>query len=83
MISLEEVKPFAEGGNRVCYIHPNNKSMLRLANQSIKMRSNDLERSLDQREVLTITIERRVLTIKELLKKPSKIWRHLANGMNL
>jgi len=27
MINLEEVKPFAEGGNRVCYVHPSNKHL--------------------------------------------------------
>ena len=27
MINLEGVRPFAEGGNRVCYVHPNNKNL--------------------------------------------------------
>ena len=55
MISLEEVKPFAEGGNRVCYIHPNNKSMcLKISKPEVvkKMRQMHLgTRSLDQRKV--------------------------------
>ena len=43
MISLEEVKPFAEGGNRVCYIHPDNKNLcLKISKPEVvkKMRSN-------------------------------------------
>ena len=27
MINLKGVTPFAEGGNRVCYIHPDNKNL--------------------------------------------------------
>ena len=76
MISLEEVKPFAEGGNRVCYIHPNNKSMcLKISKPEVvkKMRSNaPWYKQLRSERSLTITIERRVHTSKELSKKPSK-----------
>ena len=88
MISLEEVKPFAEGGNRVCYIHPNNKSMcLKISKPEVvkKMRSNaPWYKKLRSEKVLTITTERRVHISKELLKKTLKKYGDiLQNGMNL
>ena len=83
MISLEEVKPFAEGGNRVCYIHPNNKSMcLKISKPEVvkekrsnapwykKLRS---ERSFDDNYREESAYQQRA--IKE---NPQKIWRHLA-----
>ena len=83
MISLEEVKPFAEGGNRVCYIHPNNKSMcLKISKPEVvkKMRSNApwykklrSERSFDDNLREESAYQQRA--IKE---NPQKIWRHLA-----
>ena len=83
MISLEEVKPFAEGGNRVCYIHPNNKSMcLKISKPEVvkKMRSNApwykklrSERSFDDNYREESAYRQRA--IKE---NPQKIWRHLA-----
>ena len=83
MISLEEVKPFAEGGNRVCYIHPNNKSMcLKISKPEVvkKMRSNApwykklrSERSFDDNYREESAYHQRA--IKE---NPQKVWRHLA-----
>ena len=83
MISLEEVKPFAEGGNRVCYIHPNNKSMcLKISKPEVvkKMRSNApwykklrSERSFDDNYREESAYQQRA--IKE---NPQKVWRHLA-----
>ena len=83
MISLEEVKPFAEGGNRVCYIHPNNKSMcLKISKPEVvkKMRSNApwykklrSEKSFDDNYREESAYHQRA--IKE---NPQKIWRHLA-----
>ena len=83
MISLEEVKPFAEGGNRVCYIHPNNKSMcLKISKPEVvkKMRSNApwykklrSEKSFDDNHREESAYQQRA--IKE---NPQKIWRHLA-----
>ena len=83
MISLEEVKPFAEGGNRVCYIHPNNKSMcLKISKPEVvkKMRSNApwykklrSEKSFDDNYREESAYKQRA--IKE---NPQKIWRHLA-----
>ena len=83
MISLEEVKQFAEGGNRVCYIHPNNKSMcLKISKPEVvkKMRSNApwykklrSERSFDDNYREESAYHQRA--IKE---NPQKIWRHLA-----
>ena len=83
MISLEEVKPFAEGGNRVCYIHPNNKSMcLKISKPEVvkKMRSNApwykklrSERSFDDNYREESAYRQRA--IKE---NPQKIWTHLA-----
>ena len=83
MISLEEVKPFAEGGNRVCYIHPNNKSMcLKISKPEVvkKMQSNApwykklrSERSFDDNYREESAYRQRA--IKE---NPQKIWTHLA-----
>ena len=83
MISLEEVKPFAEGGNRVCYIHPNNKSMcLKISKPEVvkKMRSNApwykklrSDKSFDDNHREESAYQQRA--IKE---NPQKIWRHLA-----
>jgi hypothetical protein len=83
MISLEEVKPFAEGGNRVCYIHPNNKSLcLKISKPEVvkKMRSNApwykklrSKRSFDDNYREESAYQQRA--IKE---NPQKIWRHLA-----
>ena len=83
MISLEEVKPFAEGGNRVCYIHPDNKSLcLKISKPEVvkKMRSNApwykklrSERSFDDNYREESAYQQRA--IKE---NPKKIWKHLA-----
>ena len=83
MISLEEVEPFAEGGNRVCYIHPDNKSLcLKISKPEVakKMRSNAPwykklrpERSFDDNYREKSAYQQRA--IKE---NPQKIWRHLA-----
>ena len=83
MISLEEVKPFAEGGNRVCYIHPENKNLcLKISKPEVvkKMRSNApwykklrSERSFDDNYREESAYQQRA--IKE---NPQKIWRHLA-----
>ena len=83
MISLEEVKPFAEGGNRVCYIHPDNKNLcLKISKPEVvkKMRSNApwykklrSEKSFDDNYREESAYHQRA--IKE---NPQKIWRHLA-----
>ena len=83
MINLEEVKPFAEGGNRVCYIHPNNKSMcLKISKPEVvkEMRSNApwykklrSERSFDDNYR-----EERAYQQRAIKENPQKIWRHLA-----
>ena len=83
MISLEEVKPFAEGGNRVCYIHPDNKNLcLKISKPEVvkKMRSNApwykklrSEKSFDDNHREESAYQQRA--IKE---NPQKIWRHLA-----
>jgi len=83
MISLEEVKPFAEGGNRVCYIHPDNKSLcLKISKSEVvkKMRSNApwykklrSERSFDDN-----FREERAYQQRAIKENPQKIWKHLA-----
>ena len=83
MINLEEVKPSAEGGNRVCYIHPDNKSLcLKISKAEVvkKMRSNApwykklrSERSFDDNFREESAYQQRA--IKE---NPQKIWKHLA-----
>ena len=83
MISLEEVKPFAEGGNRVCYIHPNNKSMcLKISKPEVvkKMRSNApwykklrSEKSFDDNYREENAYQQRAIN-----ENPQMIGRHLA-----
>ena len=83
MISLEEVKPFAEGGNRVCYIHPDNKNLcLKISKSEVvkKMRLNApwykklrSEKSFDDNYR-----EERAYQQRAIKKNPQKIWKHLA-----
>jgi len=83
MISLEEVTPFAEGGNRVCYVHPENKNLcLKISKLEVvkKMRSNApwykklrSKKSFDDNYREQSAYQQRA--IKE---NPQKIWKHLA-----
>ena len=83
MINLEGVRPFAEGGNRVCYIHPDNKKLcLKISKQEVvkKMRSNApwykklrSEQSFDDN-----FREERAYQQRAVKRNPKKIWRHLA-----
>ena len=83
MINLEGVRPFAEGGNRVCYIHPDNKNLcLKISKQEVvkKMRSNApwykklrSEQSFDDN-----FREERAYQQRAVKRNPKKIWRHLA-----
>ena len=83
MINLEGVRPFAEGGNRVCYIHPDNKSLcLKISKQQVvkKMRSDApwykklrSEQSFDDNYR-----EERAYQQRAVKENPQKIWRHLA-----
>ena len=83
MINLEGVRPFAEGGNRVCYIHPDNKNLcLKISKQEVikKIRSNApwykklrSEQSFDDNFREEAAYQQRA--VKE---NPQKIWRHLA-----
>ena len=83
MINLEGVRPFAEGGNRVCYIHPDNKNLcLKISKQEVvkKMRSNApwykklrSEQSFDDN-----FREERAYQQRAVKRNPQKIWRHLA-----
>ena len=83
MINLEGVRPFAEGGNRVCYIHPDNKNLcLKISKQEVvkKIRSNApwykklrSEKSFDDN-----FREERAYQQRAIKKNPQKIWRHLA-----
>ena len=83
MINLEGVRPFAEGGNRVCYVHPNNKNLcLKISKLEVvkKMRSNApwykklrSEQSFDDN-----FREENAYQQRAIKKNPKKIWRHLA-----
>ena len=83
MINLDGVRPFAEGGNRVCYIHPDNKNLcLKISKQEVvkKMRSNApwykklrSEQSFDDN-----FREERAYQQRAIKENPQKIWRHLA-----
>ena len=83
MINLEGVRPFAEGGNRVCYVHPDNKNLcLKISKPEVvkKMRSNApwykklrSEQSFDDN-----FREERAYQQRAIKENPQKIWRHLA-----
>ena len=83
MINLEGVRPFAEGGNRVCYTHPDNKNLcLKISKQEVikKIRSNAPwykklrpEKSFDDN-----FREERAYQQRAVKENPQKIWRHLA-----
>ena len=83
MISLEEVKPFAEGGNRFCYVHPDNNHLcLKISKPDIveKIRSNvpwykklRSDQSFDDNYR-----EERAYQQRAVKKNPQKIWKHLA-----
>ena len=83
MINLEGVRPFAEGGNRFCYIHPDNKNLcLKISKPEVvkKMRSNApwykklrSEQSFDDN-----FREENAYQQRAIKKNPKKIWRHLA-----
>jgi hypothetical protein len=83
MTSLGSVRPFAEGGNRVCYVHPDNKNLcLKISKPEVvkkmflnapwykKLRS---EQSFDDNFREESAYQQRA--VKE---NPQKIWRHLA-----
>ena len=83
MINLEGVKPFAEGGNRVCYVHPDKKNLcLKISKLEVvkKMRSSApwykklrSEKSFDDN-----FREERAYQQRAVKENPQKIWRHLA-----
>ena len=83
MINLEEVKPFAEGGNRVCYIHPeNNHLCLKISKPDVvvNMRSNApwykkfrSDQSFDDNYREESAYQQRAIN-----ENPHKIWKHLA-----
>ena len=83
MINLEGVRPFAEGGNRVCYIHPDNNYLcLKISKPEViaKMRSNApwykklrSEKSFDDNYR-----EERAYHQRAIKENPQKIWKHLA-----
>tara|TARA_B100000900_G_scaffold114113_1_gene95650 strand:+ start:610 stop:1245 length:636 start_codon:yes stop_codon:yes gene_type:complete len=83
MINLKGVKPFAEGGNRICYIHPDDEDLcLKVSKKEVirkmytnapwykKLRS---EKSFDDN-----FREERAYKQKSIKKNQEKIWRHLA-----
>ena len=83
MINLEGLRPFAEGGNRVCYIHPDNNYLcLKISKPEViaKMRSNApwykklrSEKSFDDNYR-----EERAYHQRAIKENPQKIWKHLA-----
>ena len=83
MINLQGVEPFAEGGNRICYIHPDDRSLcLKVSKHEVvkkmyadapwykKLRS---EKSFDDNYR-----EERAYKQKAIKKNLKEIWRHLA-----
>ena len=88
MINLQGVKPFAEGGNRICFIHPDDKSLcLKVSKQEVikkmyskapcykKLRS---EKSFDDN-----LREEKAYKQKAIRKTQKKSGNILQNGMRL
>ena len=83
MINLQGIRPFAEGGNRICYIHPDDKTLcLKISKPEVvkKMRQNAPwykklrpEKSFDDN-----FREERAYQQKAIKENPQKIWNHLA-----
>ena len=83
MINLQGVRPFAEGGNRICYVHPDDKNLcLKITKPEVvkKMHSNApwykklrSEKSFDDNFREEVAYRQRAIK-----KNPQKIWRHLA-----
>ena len=83
MINLEGVRPFAEGGNRVCYIHPDNKNLcLKISKQEVikKIRSNApwYKKLRSEKSFYDNFREERAYQQRAVKENPQKIWRHLA-----
>ena len=83
MINLQGIRPFAEGGNRICYIHPDHKTLcLKISKPEVvkkmyqsapwykKLRS---EKSFDDN-----FREESAYQQKAIKENPQKIWNHLA-----
>ena len=83
MINLQGIRPFAEGGNRICYIHPDDKTLcLKISKPEVvkKMHQNAPwykklrpEKSFDDN-----FREERAYQQKAIKENPQKIWNHLA-----
>ena len=83
MINLQGVRPFAEGGNRICYIHPDDKTLcLKISKPEVvkKMYQNApwykkfrSEKSFDDN-----FREESAYQQKAIKENPQKIWNHLA-----
>ena len=83
MINLKGVTPFAEGGKRVCYVHPDNKNLcLKVTKTEVvkKMQQNApwykklrSEKSFDDNYR-----EEKAYRQRAIKENPQKIWRHLA-----
>ena len=41
MINLDDITPFAEGGNRMCFVHPNNPKTLLLVTINLALFGGD------------------------------------------
>jgi len=83
MINLEGVKPFAEGGNRVCYIHPDKKGLC------LKISKTDVIKTMRQKAPWYKKLrpkksfddnfrEEKAYKQRAIKENPNKIWRHLA-----
>ncbi len=83
MINLRGKKPFAEGGNRICYVHPEDKSMcLKISKPEViekTIANAPWYKKLRAKESFDDNLrEERAYRQKAIKKNPQKIWRHLA-----
>ena len=83
MINLKGVTPFAEGGNRVCYIHPDNKNLcLKVTKTEVveKMHQNApwYKKLRSKKSFDDNYREEKAYRQRAIKENPQKIWRHLA-----
>ena len=83
MINLQGVIPFAEGGNRVCYVHPDDKSMcLKITKlEAVKKMYRKAPWYKKLRSVKSFDDnfrEERAYKQRAIKENPQEIWKHLA-----
>ena len=84
MINLDGIKPLAEGGNRMCFVHPDNPGRcLKVVHPGLPSKiknSKSWHRDLDRLKVLMIISENKRHMIKKHSKKMIPIYGCILQG---